>query len=124
MRRREFIQNTLGGIAVLATAKMSGLAFAQDVSTPSLAKTSNSSSKIRGVNLGAWLVLERWMTPDTYRGTDAQDEYSLCLTLGDKAKSRLDQHRDNFITSSDFRWIGKCGLNTVRLPVGYWALEA
>ena len=110
---------------MLATAKMSGMAFAQDASMPAPAKTSDSDfSKIRGVNLGAWLVLERWMTPDTYRGTDAQDEYNLCLMLGDKARSRLDQHRDNFITSSDFRWIKKCGLNAVRLPVGYWALEA
>jgi glucan 1,3-beta-glucosidase len=130
MRRREFIQNTLGGMAMLATAKISNLALGQDVSAPALVKTNTmgsstvTSSKLRGVNLGAWLVLERWMTPDTYRGTDAQDEYTLCLTLGDKAKSRLDEHRDNFITSSDFRWIKKCGLNAVRLPVGYWALEA
>jgi len=64
------------------------------------------------------------MTPDTYRGSDATDEYTLCDTLGAKAKSRLDKHRETFITARDFRWIKNCGLNAVRLPVGYWALEA
>ncbi len=129
MRRRQFIQNTLGGIAVLAAAQASGLAFGKGLSPSSFPGTRSgvkggTSPKLRGVNLGAWLVLERWMTPDTYRDTDAQDEYSLCLALGSKAKGRLNQHRDTFITSSDFRWIKQCGLNAVRLPVGYWALEA
>ena len=65
-------------------------------------------SGLRGVNLGGWLVLEKWMTPDTYDGTDAEDEYNLCLALGDKAKSRLDGHRETFITASDFQWIKNC----------------
>jgi glucan 1,3-beta-glucosidase len=127
MRRREFIQNTLGGVAVLAAANLPGLAFGQNASTPSASGVLNKgddSKKIRGVNLGAWLVLERWMTPDTYRGTDAPDEYTLCLMLGDQAKGRLNDHRDTFMTADDFRWIKNCGLNAVRLPVGYWALEA
>ena len=129
MRRRQFIQNALGGIAALTAAQASGLAFGKGVSSwnypgPRSDIKASTSPKLRGVNLGAWLVLERWMTPDTYRGTDAPDEYTLCLTLGSKAKDRLEQHRETFITSSDFRWIKQCGLNTVRLPVGYWALEA
>lgn len=127
MRRREFLQNTLGGIAVLATAKMSGLAWARDLPTASSTQTTSNTfttSTLRGVNLGSWLVLERWMTPNTYRGTDAGDEYTLCLNLGNKAKSRLEKHRESFITSADFRWIKNSGLNAVRLPVGYWALEA
>ncbi|HTR40816.1 MAG TPA: glycoside hydrolase family 5 protein [Pseudomonadales bacterium] len=131
MRRREFIQNTLGSVAMLAAAKMSSsLALAGEVSssptnTPVSPESENSTSpKLRGVNLGAWLVLEKWMTPDTYSGTDAEDEYTLCLDLGDKAKDRLNRHRDTFITADDFQWIKKSGLNAVRLPVGYWALEA
>ena len=32
------------------------------------------STKIRGVNLGNWLVLERWMEPELFRETDAEDE--------------------------------------------------
>jgi glucan 1,3-beta-glucosidase len=82
------------------------------------------SSKLRGVNLGSWLVLEKWMVPDVFRGTEVGDEYNLCLALGSKAKSRLERHRETFITAEDFRYIRDHGLNTVRLPVGYWALEA
>jgi glucan 1,3-beta-glucosidase len=74
--------------------------------------------------LGGWLVLESWMVPEPYRGTNASDEYSLCLSLGSQARERLDRHRETFITAEDFQWIRKCGLNAVRLPVGYWALEA
>jgi glucan 1,3-beta-glucosidase len=119
----------LGGIAALAAADVSGLAFGRDISTSTTMKLpqekgGSSNLQLRGVNLGSWLVLERWMTPDTYEGTDAPDEYTLCLDLGEDAKSRLDHHRETFITADDFRWIKEHGLNAVRLPVGYWALEA
>jgi len=128
MQRRDFLKNALGGALALAAARP-GLAFAQNfANTPaSTAQTGNDNpglAKLRGVNLGAWLVLERWMVPDVYRDTNAQDEYSLCLALGDQAKARLDHHRETFITADDFRWIKDRGLNAVRLPVGYWALEA
>ncbi len=29
---------------------------------------------IKGVNLGNWLVLEKWMSPSLFAGTDAADE--------------------------------------------------
>lgn len=129
MRRREFIQNTLGGIAALAAAEIPGLALAGNA--PATApvtlpprKEGATDLKLRGVNLGSWLVLEKWMTPDVYKDSDASDEYNLCLDLRDRAKSRLNRHRETFIKSEDFRWIRQHGLNAVRLPVGYWALEA
>ncbi len=75
----------------------------------------------RGVNLGGWLVLERWMTPSVFEGTKAQDEYSLMLELGaEEAKVRLKKHRDSFITETDFAEIRKAGLEAIRLPIGYW----
>jgi glucan 1,3-beta-glucosidase len=128
MYRRTFLKNTLGGAMALAALKMPSLTFAQNSTPPpSAAKTEPEAkptfAKIRGVNLGSWLVLEKWMVPDVYRGTDAEDEYNLCLALGDQARGRLDHHRETFIQAEDFRWIRDCGLNAVRLPVGYWALE-
>ena len=111
-----------------AAASVPRIDFAQATGSAAGAKTNDPgkipSNKIRGVNLGGWLVLERWMVPDVYSKTDAQDEYSLCLALGDEAKGRLNGHREKFITAEDFRWIADRGLNAVRLPVGYWALEA
>ena len=31
--------------------------------------------KIKGVNLGNWLVLEKWMSPALFDGTTAEDEF-------------------------------------------------
>lgn len=33
--------------------------------------------KVKGVNLGNWLVLEKWMNPALFAGTTAEDEYWL-----------------------------------------------
>jgi glucan 1,3-beta-glucosidase len=129
MHRRKFLQNALGSALALAVAQTPKVTFAQAPQNVSAANVPSNPSevsftKLRGVNLGGWLVLEKWMVPTVYRGTDADDEYGLCLALGNRAEARLNEHRESFITAEDFRWIKKRGLNVVRLPVGYWALEA
>lgn len=79
---------------------------------------------LRGVNLGGWLALEKWIAAGPYEGVSAEDEYTLCSTLGKSAATdRLNKHRDSWITASDFKWIADRGLNAVRLPVGYGILE-
>jgi glucan 1,3-beta-glucosidase len=78
-------------------------------------------NKLRGVNLGGWLVLEPWLTPSLFAGTGCDDEFSLSQKLGQNVSKLLDKHRRNFITAADFAWISKQGLNAIRLPVGYWA---
>ena len=30
--------------------------------------------KVKGVNLGNWLVLEKWMSSELFHGTEAEDE--------------------------------------------------
>ena len=74
----------------------------------------------RGVNLGGWLVLERWITPSVFGELSARDERTLCRDLGGQAASILSLHRRNFITEADFEWIAGHGLNAIRLPIGYW----
>jgi glucan 1,3-beta-glucosidase len=129
MRRRKFIQHAIGGGLALAAARLSGAIPQPAVPGGPAAGNANRAAtrldaKIRGVNLGGWLVLEKWMVPTVYRGVDAPDEYELSLALGGQARARLQRHRETFITAEDFRWIKDRGLNAVRLPVGYWALEA
>lgn len=34
----------------------------------------------------------------------------------------LEQHWDTFITQEDFQYLASIGINTVRLPIGYWSL--
>lgn len=75
---------------------------------------------LRGVNLGGWLVLEKWITPSLFRGTESADEYSLCQKGNMEIQMRLRQHRDSFITIDDFVWLQKQGIQAVRLPIGYW----
>lgn len=79
------------------------------------------TQKLRGVNLGGWLLLERWMTPSLFAGTHAEDEYTFMSTPG--AEKKLEQHRRSFISKADFKWLADHGVNAVRIPVGYWVLE-
>lgn len=80
--------------------------------------------KIRGINLGNWLVLEKWMEPEMFRGTDAEDEMFLCKALDEAEKQRrYKEHRDTFITEQDFRDISLAGFNMVRIPVPYFLFE-
>ena len=81
----------------------------------------NSQQPLRGVNLGGWLVLERWMTPKLFDGTTAKDEYSFMQTPGAAEKLRL--HHTTFITEDDFRWLSDNNYTAVRIPVGYWIVD-
>lgn len=77
--------------------------------------------KLRGVNLGGWLVLEKWITPSLFEGLAARDETAFCTELGmEAATERLHRHWNTFITQDDFQWLASVGINAVRLPVGHW----
>ena len=77
--------------------------------------------KIRGVNLGNWLVLEKWMSPQLFDGTTAEDEYYLPAQLDRSVyEARMKQHRSEYITERDFITMRAMGLNTVRIPVPYF----
>ena len=76
---------------------------------------------MKGVNLGGWLVLEKWMTPSLFAGTDAVDEYTFCETADAKRLKALEKFRRSWIAEDDFRWLRANGVEAVRVPVGYWA---
>jgi len=80
----------------------------------------NKGKKLRGVNLGGWLVLEKWMTPSIFEGLNATDETTYCVELGGAAETRLKHHWQTFITRDDFAWLADVGINAVRIPVGHW----
>ena len=76
---------------------------------------------IKGVNLGNWLVLEKWMSPGLFAGTTAEDEYYLPTQLPrDVYEARIRTHRAEYITERDFTRIKAMGMNTVRIPVPYF----
>lgn len=77
--------------------------------------------KIKGVNLGNWLVLEKWMYPELFAGTGAEDEVWLNRKMNpEELQEKMKQHRDTYIGEQDFMYIRKQGFNLVRIPVPYF----
>ncbi len=77
--------------------------------------------KIKGVNLGNWLVLEKWMNPALFAGTTAEDEYYLPRQLTREVyEARILVHRSEYITERDFVAIKAMGMEAVRIPVPYF----
>ncbi len=88
----------------------------------------SGQQKVRGTNLGSWLVLESWMAPRPWdengcdKGNDA-GSYHLEQCLGDRAKAVMENHWSSFITESDFAEMSRHGVNLVRLPIGWWQVN-
>ena len=77
--------------------------------------------KIKGVNLGNWLVLEKWMLPELFEGTGAEDEVWLNRKMNPaELKEKMKEHRDIFITEQDFAFIKEQGIWLLRIPVPYF----
>lgn len=77
--------------------------------------------KIKGTNLGNWLVLEKWMQEDLFLETDTEDETWLNRKADPKKlAAAMKQHRDTYITGEDFKVIASHGMNMVRIPVPYF----
>jgi hypothetical protein len=78
---------------------------------------------LRGVNFGAWLVME-----SHFAGFEFSDERGLFDTLSQRlgkadAQRVIEAWRANWITGDDFRRARQLGFNHVRVPFGYWLLE-
>ncbi|OBZ75887.1 putative glucan 1,3-beta-glucosidase D [Grifola frondosa] len=101
--------------------------------TPALNETFNYGvDPIRGVNLGGWLVTEPFIVPALYEkyvntSTPAVDEWTLSEAMAADTASgglqQLEDHYNTFITEKDFAAIAAAGLNFVRIPIPYWAIE-
>ncbi|KAK8854773.1 hypothetical protein IAR55_003512 [Kwoniella newhampshirensis] len=85
------------------------------------------SQKIRGVNIGGWLVIEPFITPSLFESTGNNaivDEYTFGQYQDyDTAHSALTKHWNEWFTEDDFAQIAAAGLNHVRIPIGYWAYD-
>ncbi|TRY71084.1 hypothetical protein TCAL_17391 [Tigriopus californicus] len=86
--------------------------------------------KIRGVNLGGWLVLEPWITPTIFEevnvelGGQVVDEYTYAQYVDpDFASDRLNRHWDEFYTRADLVKLVDAGISHLRIPVGYWLVD-
>lgn len=90
----------------------------------------SKDGKIRGVNLGGWLVMEPWIVPSLFAQFEntppnetAIDEYSFNLRLGAvEAQRQLEEHWSTWVQEEDFQKIRELGLTHVRIPFGWWIL--
>ncbi|KAF9466289.1 glycoside hydrolase superfamily [Collybia nuda] len=80
----------------------------------------------QSVNLGSWFVHENWMSPSLAKCASGKRSSELDVATGwgslESARSLLERHWDTWITESDFGYLASIGINTVRLPIGYWNL--
>ncbi|GLE10153.1 hypothetical protein PINS_up022164 [Pythium insidiosum] len=96
-------------------------------------KLRRGEQRVLSVNLGSWLVGEYWMSTTSPAWKDAVEngnqrgwggEYITMKYLGqDKGTAAFEAHRQSWITEKDIAEIASRGLNTVRVPVGFWIVN-
>ncbi|KAJ3981724.1 glycoside hydrolase family 5 protein [Lentinula detonsa] len=88
-----------------------------------------TTDRIYGVNLGGLFVIEPFITPSLFeKYATAVDEWTLSEAMtADTSEggglSQLEDHYNTFITEQDIAEIAGAGLNWIRLPIPYWAIE-
>ena len=92
------------------------------------------TDRVNGVNLGGLFVLEPFIVPALFeKYADAVpppvDEWTLSQHMaadtspGGGLQQQMEEHYNTFITEQDIAEIAGAGLNWIRLPIGYWAIE-
>ena len=83
--------------------------------------------EVRGVNLGSQFIVEPWMASDEWSSMgcgNAGSEFDCVSALGQSAANSAFQHHwDTWTTQQDIEQMKSYGLNTIRIPIGYWIRE-
>ncbi|KAI0714174.1 glycoside hydrolase family 5 protein [Cerioporus squamosus] len=90
--------------------------------------------KMYGVNLGGWLLVEPWIIPQEWADmggdwncTDCStcigSEFSLVQAYPETAHDKFEKHWSTWFTQSDVDALAEVGINTIRIPLGYWIVE-
>ncbi|KAL1636925.1 hypothetical protein SLS56_001022 [Neofusicoccum ribis] len=80
-----------------------------------------ASPFLRGVNLGGWLVLEPFLTPEFFAANGAVDQWTFDQQAG--SENVLRHHWDTFCTEADIQKLASYGVNAVRIGIGFWAYD-
>lgn len=87
-----------------------------------------ASGKIRGVNLGSLFVFEPWIANSEWNniGCGGQESEFDCVMNTGQARSdaAFQKHWDTWITQGDLDEMMAYGINTIRIPLGYWIDES
>ncbi|KAH8110486.1 glycoside hydrolase [Phellopilus nigrolimitatus] len=87
--------------------------------------------KVYGVNLGGWFVLEPFIAPalfQKYLANGVIDEWTLSQAMAADTSAggglaQIEDHYNTFITEEDIAQIAGAGLNWVRVPIPFWAVD-
>ncbi|EAU83584.1 exo-beta-1,3-glucanase [Coprinopsis cinerea okayama7 len=82
--------------------------------------------RVYGVNLGGLFVLEPFISPEIFqRYPGTEDEYDLTAAMREAGTldEEMEEHYNTFITEQDIAEIAGAGLNWLRVPIGFWAIE-
>lgn len=86
-----------------------------------------SKTPIRGVNLGSLFVFEPWIDWQEWQnmGCNGQKSEFDCVMNTGQARSdtAFQNHYKNYINENDLNEMMGYGLNTIRIPLGYWLKE-
>ncbi|KAH6905128.1 exo-beta-1,3-glucanase [Coprinopsis sp. MPI-PUGE-AT-0042] len=107
-------RNSFGGVWVSNPEDPFNMDARPNTWTPPLNTTWRwGIDRAQGVNLGGW-----------FKYPGSEDEHSLTTMM--RAAGTLDEleeHYKTFITEQDFAEIAGAGLNWLRIPIGFWAIE-
>ncbi|KAF8914474.1 putative ectomycorrhiza-upregulated exo-beta-1,3-glucanase GH5 [Mucidula mucida] len=121
--------NQFGGFWVADPSDPFGAGGKPNSWTPALNESwTYGKDRINGVGLGGWFVLEPFISPALFQKyPDATDEWTLSEAMAaDTAGgglNQLEEHYKTFIIEKDFAEIAGAGLNWVRLPIPFWAID-
>ncbi|PFH46075.1 glycoside hydrolase family 5 protein [Amanita thiersii Skay4041] len=84
--------------------------------------------RIYGVNLGGLFVLEPFIAPELFqRYPSAEDEWDISKAMRADSTNgginQLEDHYKTFIDEQDIAEIAGAGLNFIRIPLAFWAIE-
>ncbi|KAF9224170.1 glycoside hydrolase family 5 protein [Gyrodon lividus] len=92
------------------------------------------TNKIYGVNLGSWLLLEPWMLPQEWLDMGGQScadcstciasEFAFAKAYPQIVDATFANHWETWFTQDHVNQLKAAGINTVRVPLGYWIVEA
>ncbi|KAF8749210.1 Cellulase (glycosyl hydrolase family 5) [Rhizoctonia solani] len=106
-------------------------------SAVSAAKNSLPVNKVYGTNLGSWLLAEPWMFPNEWvnkmGGDSCEADCSSCAfselyrfvkKLGQEQAEKCSMNIGPHGSPRRTRTSKNAGLNTIRIPLGYWIVES
>ncbi|KAG5926866.1 hypothetical protein E4U53_002968 [Claviceps sorghi] len=91
---------------------------------------SRETTKIRGVNFGGWLICEPWMMSNEWNnvmgcnGTVSELDCMRDRYGGKKREAgnkKFERHWKTWLTPDSVQAVHDVGLNTIRIPIGYWS---